>query len=715
MITLLGTVYRVIYKSPQENYCVFVLRDYQEDTHTCAGNIAPPKVGEEVEVKGKVVIHKKYGKQISVQSIQRVMPDTLAGARRYLESLGVKGLGPKSLEKLLDYFGISILEILKKENPMELLEVPNVALKTKQELYKVLLGEGVLQEINDFFAKYNMSNRWSRQLYEIYGAKTIEMLQDNPYYLLTVDTNLPFHVVDHFAEELGFPFDNPKRIDAGIRFTMDQIGSSGHSCMPIEELMVQLSNLLGDEYIDATVERLESLIETKRYVQVDHDDVLYIYHPTVYRAEVDSVDFTEAFLDNAVQPLLDGDDFCNSYEIKHSMVLGEEQKKAIHMALSHRFSIITGGPGTGKTTIIKALVEGFQQGNLKRIVLCAPTGRATKRLSEATGMEAFTIHRLLEPELENNTYIFARNQDEPLEVDVVIVDESSMLNLELYYALIQAIPPSAYVVLVGDVDQLPPIGAGFILRDMLSSSVIPYQGLTQIYRQQEGNRIIDNAYAINHGDMPNLSSCDEFQFESAHDVESVLLAVTKHYREELQRVDSDLDIQIVCPMRKGPIGSAAISNYLQEELNPKRSGQEELKVDGRVYRVGDKVIQMENNYDQDVYNGEIGVITDILGKQVHVKFPDKSMTLDEEDMMTMALAYAITVHKAQGSEYERIILPFISAYNVMLQRNLLYTAITRAKDKVLLIGSETAVDTAVNRVDTNYRYTLFKERLEGAI
>lgn len=267
MITVLGTVYRVIYKSPQEDYCIFIVRDYQEDTHTCTGNIAPPKVGEEVEIKGKFVIHKRYGKQIAVQSIQRVMPDTLAGARRYLESLGVKGLGPKSLEKLLDYFGISILEILKKENPIEILEAPISSRKTKQELYKVLLGEGVLQEINDFFAKYNMSNRWSRQLYEIYGAKTIEMLQDNPYYLLTVDTNLPFHVVDHFAEELGFPFDNPKRIDAGIRFTMEQIGASGHSCMPIEELMVQLSNLLGDDYIDVTVDRLERLIETKRYVQ----------------------------------------------------------------------------------------------------------------------------------------------------------------------------------------------------------------------------------------------------------------------------------------------------------------------------------------------------------------------------------------------------------------------------------------------------------------
>lgn len=715
MITILGTVYRVIYTSPQEDYCVFVLRDYQEEQHRCAGNIAPPKVGEEVEIKGKFIIHKKYGKQISVQSIQRVMPDTLAGARRYIESLGVKGLGPKSLDRLLEYFDISILEILKKENPLELLEVPNISLKTKQELYKVLLGEGVLQEINDFFAKYNMSNRWSRQLYEIYGAKTIEMLQDNPYYLLTVDASLPFSVVDHFAEELGFPFDNPKRIDAGIRFTMEQIGSSGHSCMPIEELMVQLSNLLGDDYIDMTVERLETLIETKRYIQIDHDDVLYIYHPTVYRAEVESVEFTEAFLEDDVLPLLDGDDFCKGYEIKHSMELGEEQKKAIHMALSHRFSIITGGPGTGKTTIIKALVEGFQQGNLKRIVLCAPTGRATKRLSEATGMEAFTIHRLLEPELENNAYVFARNQDEPLEVDVVIVDESSMLNLELYYALIQAIPPNSHVVLVGDVDQLPPIGAGFILRDMLISSMIPYQGLTQIYRQQEGNRIIDNAYAINHGEMPDLSNCDEFQFESAHDVESILLAITKHYREELQHVESDLDIQIVCPMRKGAIGSASISKYLQEELNPRKDGQEELKVDGTVYRIGDKIIQMENNYDQDVYNGEIGIITDILGKHVHVTFPDKSMTLTEEDMMSMSLAYAITVHKSQGSEYERIILPFISAYNIMLQRNLLYTAITRAKEKVLIIGSETAIETAVNRVDTNYRYTLFKERLEGAI
>ena len=715
MITILGTVYRVIYKSPQEDYCVFVLRDYQDDSHICTGKIAIPKVGEEVEIKGKFVIHKKYGKQIEVQSIQRVMPDTLAGARRYLESLGIKGLGPKTLDSLLDYFGISILEILKKEDPKEILEAPIKSFKAKQELYKVLLGEGVLQEINDFFAQYNMSNRWSRQLYEVYGAKTIEMLQGNPYYLLTVDESLPFSVVDRFAEELGFPFDNPKRIDAGIRCTMVQIESSGHSCMPIEELMVQLSNLLGDEYIDVIVERLETLIETKRYMQVDYDDVLYIYHPNVYRAEVDSVAFTKAFLEDDVMPLLNGDDFCKSYESKHSITLGEEQKKAIAMALSHRFSIITGGPGTGKTTIIKALVEGFQQGQLKRIVLCAPTGRATKRLSEATDMEAFTIHRLLEPELENNVYTFARNEDEPLEVDVVIVDESSMLNLELYYALIQAIPPTAYIVLVGDVDQLPPIGAGFILRDMLISSMVPYQGLTQIYRQQEGNRIIDNAYAITHGEMPNVSNCDEFQFDSVHDVEELLSGITKHYLEELQYVGSVLDIQIVCPMRKGSAGSAAISKYLQEELNPKRRGEAELKVDGTIFRVGDKVIQMENNYDQDVYNGEIGVITDIVGKQARVQFPDKALTLDEEDLFSVALAYAITVHKAQGSEYNRIILPFLSTYHVMLQRNLLYTAITRAKDKVIIVGSETAIQTAVDHVDTNYRYTLFKERLEGAI
>ncbi len=521
--------------------------------------------------------------------------------------------------------------------------------------------------------------------------------------------------MDRFAEELGFPFDNPKRIDAGIRCTMVQIESSGHSCMPIEELMVQLSNLLGDEYIDVIVERLETLIETKRYMQVDYEDVLYIYHPNVYRAEVDSVAFTKAFLEDDVMPLLNGDDFCKSYEIKHSITLGAEQKKAIAMALSHRFSIITGGPGTGKTTIIKALVEGFQQGQLKRIVLCAPTGRATKRLSEATDMEAFTIHRLLEPELENNVYTFARNEDEPLEVDVVIVDESSMLNLELYYALIQAIPPTAYIVLVGDVDQLPPIGAGFILRDMLISSMVPYQGLTQIYRQQEGNRIIDNAYAINHGEMPNVSNCDEFQFDSVHDVEGLLSGITKHYLEELQHVGSVLDIQIVCPMRKGSAGSAAISKYLQEELNPKRRGEAELKVDGTIFRVGDKVIQMENNYDQDVYNGEIGVITDIVGKQARVQFPDKALTLDEEDLFSVALAYAITVHKAQGSEYSRIILPFLSTYHVMLQRNLLYTAITRAKDKVIIVGSETAIQTAVDHVDTNYRYTLFKERLEGAI
>ena len=245
--------------------------------------------------------------------------------------------------------------------------------------------------------------------------------------------------------------------------------------------------------------------------------------------------------------------------------------------------------------------------------------------------------------------------------------------------------------------------------------MIPYQGLTQIYRQQAGNRIIDNAYAINHGDMPNLTRCDEFCFDEAHDVESILDRLVTRYHEELEHVESDLDIQIVSPMRKGSMGSVAISKHLQETLNPRRPDREEIKVDGRIFRVGDKVIQMENNYDQDVYNGEIGRITNILGKHVFVEFPDKSMTLTEEDMLTMSLAYAITVHKAQGSEYHRILLPFTSMYNVMLQRNLLYTAITRAKDKVLIIGSKTAIQTAVNNQEYQYRYTLFKERLEGVI
>ena len=715
MITILGTVYRVIYASPKNDFCVFIVRDFQNEDHPCAGNIEAPKVGDELEVKGTMVVHKKYGRQIRVESMQRIMPDTIAGARRYLENLGVKGLGPKTLDKILDYFNESILDVLQEENPMAILGIPNVGKRVREDLYRTLLGEGVLQDINEFFATYHMSNRWSRKLYEVYGAKAVEVIRHNPYQLLRIDESLPFPVVDRFADALEFPFHSEYRLDAGILYTMKQITEYGHTCMPIEELMVQLSNLLGDDHIDSIVERLEYLLEAKVYYQVEYDGVVYIYRPELYRAEEDSVSFTREFLESDPDTTIDGHILCEQYESMQGMTLGDEQKQAIIMALSHRFSIITGGPGTGKTTIIKALVEGFRQGNKKRIVLCAPTGRAAKRLSEATEQEAFTIHRLLEPEAVAGGYQFSRNQDDQLEVDVVIVDESSMLNLELYYALIQAIPPTAFVILVGDVDQLPPIGAGFVLRDMLQSTVVPFQELHHIYRQQEGHRIIDNAYRINHGEMPELTQCEEFHFEEAHSVDSVLSALQELYEEELKSVESDLDIQIVCPMRKGPIGSSAISKYLQELLNPKHPDREEMKVDGTIFRVGDKVIQMENNYEQDVYNGEIGLITSILGKCVHIQFPDKRVLMNEEDMLSMSLAYAITVHKAQGSEYSRILLPFISAYNIMLQRNLLYTAITRAKDKVLIIGSQEALGTAVSREDNQYRYTLFKERLEGEL
>jgi len=682
MDAIRGFVYRTIYENTQRTYCVFVLKDYNEEYITCTGKFESPKEGEDIEVRGRYVEHEKYGRQFDATSVEKLKPDNMGAAKTYLLNLGIKGFGEKSVEKVLDYFGIRILEILREERPEEIKDVPGLRKSVKDELFNTLLGEGILSDLNHFFESHHISSKWSRTVYTYYGVQSVAVIEDNPYTLLRVAPDMLFGTADTLAEHLGIT------------------GSEqGHTCLPVDQLIGRLDDLLQTD-ADDIANFIEGLLEQGALYSTYYEDILYIYPPEMYVSEVESVHYTKDFLLDADPISLDIPSFI--------------EKEAIQLSFFEKFSLITGGPGTGKTTIIKALVKGFQLGGLGRIILCAPTGRAAKRLTEATEFEATTIHRLLVPVQGSDSYDFTKNEDDPLDIDVIIIDEASMLNVRLFYSLMAAIPKEAHVIIVGDVDQLPPIGAGFVLKDLLDSDCVPYTRLNQIYRQSSGNTIVESAYAINRGEMPKLDSLsEEFSFIPVKSYDMMMKAIIDVYKREQEHIEDELDIQIISPMRRGEAGSTLISQYVQQAVNPPDSLKGEARVNGITYRVGDKVIQILNDYELEVFNGEIGIIYAITRTDICIRFIHKEVRLPIDEAHMIMPAYAITVHKSQGSEYGVVIIPFVPRYGGMLQRNLLYTAVTRAKRKVIIVGTTSAIERAVRTVNGDERYTLFKERLQG--
>ena len=713
MDAIRGFVYRTIYENTQRTYCVFVLKDYNEEYITCTGKFESPKEGEDIEVRGRYVEHEKYGRQFDATSVEKLKPDNMGAAKTYLLNLGIKGFGEKSVEKVLDYFGIRILEILREERPEEIKDVPGLRKSIKDELFNTLLGEGILSDLNHFFESHHISSKWSRTVYTYYGVQSVAVIEDNPYTLLRVAPDMLFGTADTLAEHLGITGSDSRRLEASLEWILRSLDNQGHTCLPVDQLIGRLDDLLQTD-ADDIANFIEGLLEQGALYSTYYEDILYIYPPEMYVSEVESVHYTKDFLLEADPISLDIPSFIEKFEADNHITFGDAQKEAIQLSFFEKFSLITGGPGTGKTTIIKALVKGFQLGGLGRIILCAPTGRAAKRLTEATEFEATTIHRLLVPVQGSDSYDFTKNEDDPLDIDVIIIDEASMLNVRLFYSLMAAIPKEAHVIIVGDVDQLPPIGAGFVLKDLLHSDCVPYTRLNQIYRQISGNTIVESAYAINRGEMPNLDSLsEEFSFIPVKSYDMMMKAIIDVYKREQEHVDDELDIQIISPMRRGEAGSTLISQYVQQAVNPPDSLKGEARVNGITYRVGDKVIQILNDYELEVFNGEIGVIYAITRSDICIRFIHKEVRLPIDEAHMIMPAYAITVHKSQGSEYGVVIIPFVPRYGGMLQRNLLYTAVTRAKRKVIIVGTTSAIERAVRTVNADERYTLFKERLQG--
>lgn len=712
MEVIRGFVYRTIYANTQNTYCVFVIKDYNDEYITCTARMEGPKEGEDLELKGRFVEHEKYGYQFNVSSMEKLKPDNLGAARIYLSNLGIKGLGEKSIEKIIDYFGLSLLDVLRSDRPEEIKEVPGLRASVKEELFNTLLGEGILSDLNHFFEDHGISAKWSRLVYQYYGAASVDVMRHNPYALLQIADTVNFSVADTLANHIGIDATDPRRIEAGVSWILGHIEDRGHTCLPVDELIGAAVNLMGD-IADDLADYIEECMNLGQLYSVEQEGIIYVYPPNLYIAEMEGAQKTLGLLQESDPVAIDVDNFLANFEEKQHISLGQLQKEAIDLALQERLALITGGPGTGKTTIIKALVEGFQLGNLSRILLCAPTGRAAKRLTEATDYEATTIHRLLMPVQGSDSYDFQKNEEDPLEADVLIIDEASMLNIRLYHSLLRAIPDHCHLVIVGDVDQLPPIGAGFVLKDLLESDVVPYVRLDQIYRQDSGNAIIANAYAINKGQMPDLRGTQDFTFIPVNSMKSMMQAIIMSYKQEKEVLGDELDLQIISPMRRGDAGSLSISKYVQGEVNPPDAHKGEVRANGITYRVGDKVIQASNNYELDIFNGEIGSIYAISKTDILIRFVHKDVRLPIDEIHTIMPAYAITVHKAQGSEYGTVIIPFIPNYGIMLQRNLLYTAVTRARHKVIIIGTESAIQRAVHQVNSDNRYTLFKERIQG--
>ena len=710
MDILQGTVATVIYTNETKTYSVFLLKDYRDERTTCIVYGPPPKTGDDVEVQGDFVVHRKYGKQFKVRAVDRLKPSDLAGAVRYLEQLHVYGLGPKNIEKILLYFGEDLLALLRQPDPAEIMNVPGMREKLKQELYRALRGEGVLEELNRFFEENGIGSKWSRDVYELYGASSVDMVSDNPYRLTEV-ADMPFKTADIIAANLMFPPDDERRIGAAMRVVLNGLAESGSTCLPTDVLIGRVYQLTGG-YADEISSMLQDEIASGYLAAAEHDGMLYVYPAALHHAEFRAAELTKEFVERTDSLLTSPAHFYEGLQRELGLIPGEEQQAAIRMAAEQRSSIITGGPGTGKTTVIKALIEMYRQSGLMRIVLCAPTGRAAKRLTEVAGCEATTIHRLLVP-VEGEPYVFLKNEDDPLEADVVIVDEASMLNVQLFYALMTSVPPEARVVIVGDADQLPPIGPGFVLRDLLDAGVVPATGLQRIYRQAEGNTIVSNAREVNEGRMPNLDGTGDFVFMPVESEEEMTETVANMYAALSHQVSDVLELQVISPMRRGDIGSMRLSGAIQAKVNPPGPMKAEIRHREIVYRTGDKIIQVRNDYDLEVFNGEVGVIYAVSSSALSIRFADREVRLPFDELDSIMPAYAITVHKSQGSEYEAVIIPFVGGYGNMLQRNLLYTAITRARRKVLLVGSRRAVEQAVSMTDTEERYTLFKERLQG--
>ncbi|MBM6726099.1 ATP-dependent RecD-like DNA helicase [Megamonas funiformis] len=716
MEKICGTVDTIIFASQDNRFTVLKLSPEKLSTQiTVTLNGIAPLIGQLLEIEGEWVKHPKFGQQFKATTYKTVAPTEISGIEKFLASGAINGIGPAMAKKIVAEFGEKTLEIIAK-SPNELLKVPGIGKKTAEKISTSYLEQSELTEIMVWLENHGISNTYAGKIFAKYGSFAIDIMEKDIYRLFQDIEGIGFLTADKLAFNLGIQRDDKRRIISGIDYALIQLCNNGHCCIPEMALIDKTAKILQvNNQIIFTILK-ERIDNGSLNTEVVGGETL-IYPPYLYYAEK-KVAMRLLQLQQATEPLSEDNLslFIKVWEKDNQIQLAQKQKEAIKACLHHGVLVLTGGPGTGKTTVIKGILSILKAQGLK-IRLAAPTGRAAKRLSETTGQKALTIHRLLEAnnlaQDDNLQLGFSKDIDDQLDADVIILDEVSMVDIVLMHHFLNAVPDGCRIILVGDTDQLPAVGPGSVLKDIIRSQKIPAIRLDEIFRQAQTSMIIQNAHIINAGRLPDLrKQYSDFVFYELNDDTSITQKILDLCTKDLPHEGFDVlkDVQVLSPMHRFLCGVENLNLMLQEQLNPKKN-QDELKYSSQTFRVGDKVMHIRNNYQKNVFNGDIGFIQDINNEKLTVDYFDHIVTYEKNELNELTLAYASSVHKSQGSEYKVIIIPLSTSHYIMLQRNLLYTAITRAKQKVIIIGSKKALMTAIQSNRTQKRYTLLAERL----
>lgn len=707
-------VERITYQHPDNGYSVMKVKvkDYA-DLVTIVGNLLDVPVGSVLLCEGAWQVDRKYGNQFVVERWEEVMPATLYGMEKYLGSGLVKGIGPKYAQAIVGRFGLETIEVIETAID-RLYEVPGIGKKRVTKIQESWEKQKDIKQVMLFLQGHGVSTAYAAKIYRQYGKKSIETVRGNPYRLAEDIWGIGFKTADAIASRMGYEKNDPRRCKSGLSYTLSQLADEGHVYAE-ETQLIQAANTLLSSDETSLRHALTAMIQAEELFLDDEA----IYLPPFYYAEVGTANkllallkTSETSLFNTVDEVVNSDD--QAFFSDAGVEYDEVQAAAIREAVTSKVMVLTGGPGTGKTTTTKGIIAALKTMGL-RVLLAAPTGRAAKRLSEATGLEAKTIHRLLAFNPKDG---YQRNDEHPLEGDALIVDECSMIDIILMNQLLKAVPLTMRLVLVGDIDQLPSVGAGKVLQDLIDSQVVPVIRLTRIFRQAQLSRIVMNAHAINRGQFPDISNNaqSDFFFINMDEPEAVADTIVTLVKERLPNAYHQPinHIQVLTPMQRGVVGAANLNMALQQALNPTNV---HLNRGGYTFRQGDRVMQLHNDYDKDVFNGDMGYIrrVDTEDRTLQVDFDGRLVTYDVTELDELTLAYATTIHKAQGSEFPIVVMPVLMTHYVMLQRNLIYTGITRAKSICVLIGTRKALSYAIRNMVVLNRNTRLKERLNAAL